>query len=242
MKHVLAPDLQRLDHPAPADRQTPDRPASVGAAAGEEVEGVRARRAGRPRGTRPRRRPSPGRLQTSAAPSVPHTPRESIPKARPSALLATAHRLGQAGRLALDDGPGALGGEVAGPEPGPAGRHDQAGEAAGERRAARAATASTPSAATRWSTTAKPGGDEPLDQRPARTCPRGCPSATPSETVSTFATSERRGIGASGRPSGRRPRADRARRGRGIGGVEDRRCRRRGCRPRPRPRAARSRR
>ena len=43
-----------------------------------------------------------------------------------------AHRLGQAGRVALDDGPGALGRQVARREAGAAGRDDEAGEAVGQ--------------------------------------------------------------------------------------------------------------
>ena len=71
----------------------------------------------------------PGRLQTSAAPTVPHTPRPSMPKGLPGAVAGAAHRLGQPGRLAVDDHPGALGREVAGPEAGAAGGDDEPGEA-----------------------------------------------------------------------------------------------------------------
>ena len=66
----------------------------------------------------------PGRLSTSARPDgAGDAPRQ------PAERVHQAHGLGQAGRLAVDGGPGALRGEVAGPEAGAAGRDDQAGEA-----------------------------------------------------------------------------------------------------------------
>ena len=71
----------------------------------------------------------PGRLQTSAVPTVPHTPRPSMPKGRPRRVAGAPHRLGQAGRLAVDHHAGALGREVAGAEAGAAGGDDDAGEA-----------------------------------------------------------------------------------------------------------------
>ena len=113
-----------------------------------------------------------------------------------------AHGLGQAGRLAVDDRPGALRREVAGREAGAAGRDDQAGEAVGQldagprprcrrrrrRRGGRRRRSPRPAAARRGP---RPSG------------PRGCRATTPSETVSTLAAQAggvaRGGLGHAGR-------------------------------------------
>ena len=98
------------------------------------------------------------------------------------------HGLGQARRLALEGRPGALGGEVARPEPRAPGGDDEAGEAVrtAARRASR--TDSTPSATTIRSTTSNPAASRcSASAAPDRSS--RVPSTTPSDTVITFASS-----------------------------------------------------
>ena len=194
------------------------------------------RRAGRGRARRsasstskPSRAPlaEPGRLQISAAPRAPATPRESIPKPRPSPSLARRIASAMPGRLALDHRARALGREVAGPEAGAAGRDDEPGEAVGEvaERGGHGLDAVGAHAALDHLVAGR--GQTLGEGTAARVVAR--PSATPSETVSTLArsvTTPRRGSRA-------RPPRDRRRR--------RSRCPTRGCRRRPRPRAPRCR-
>ena len=95
----------------------------------------------------------PGRLQIRACPRAPATPRDSMPKPRPSPSLTRRIASASPGRVAFDHGARAFRREVARAEAGAAGRDDETREAVGQRRAARAATVSTPSATTRCSTT-----------------------------------------------------------------------------------------
>ena len=71
----------------------------------------------------------PGRLQTmrGADGAADAAPEHAERLAR--RVAGAAHRLGQAGRFAVDHHPGALGREVAGPEAGAAGGDHDAGEA-----------------------------------------------------------------------------------------------------------------
>ena len=127
-------------------------PWSVRAAAGEQVEGVRRTRAGRPRGTRPRR--SPSRAGCRSAPGRRCRTRRatSMPKPRPPASLAPPHRLGEARGLPSITARVPSGVRSRGPKPVPPVVTTSPAKPPARSRSA-AATASTPSAVTRWSTT-----------------------------------------------------------------------------------------
>ena len=170
------------------------RPRSVSGGGRRRAGRGRAGRRGGPRrGTPPRPTAEPGRLQTSAAPTVPQTPRESIPKGRPPALLARRIASARPGASRSITARVPSGVRSRGPNPvppvvttSPAKPRGQLAERGGDRFDAVAARS-------RGRSTVEARGDEPLDERACPTCRRGVPSATPSETVRTLATSDRRG-------------------------------------------------
>ena len=219
--------------------RAPDQGESVGASTGEEIERVGRDRQDERRDPRPRRDDDPGRLHTSAWPRVPATPRDNMPKPRPSRVAHATDCLDDPGRLAVDHRSRAFRREVARPEPGAAGRHDETGEAVAQ-------------PAERGGDCVRPVGGDRVGQRPRSraamsrsTSARPLlssrdPSATPSETVRTLARSVttslrhgrmlvtmRRDAWRGSRPPGRRRRRCR--------------CPTRGCRPRRRARRARCR-
>ena len=165
-----------------------------------------------------------------AADDAAHAPAEHA-EAPAVGVGGSADGFGQARRLPLDHGAGALGGEVARPEPGTAGREHHPGEAGGEL-AERARDRSTPSR-------------RDLDGRRPRSRPRERGGQRRTRAVLArpvdHAVGHREHLGPQHRQpvtaprrrgSRGRPRRDR-RRGRS-------RCRPRGCRHRPRRRGARS--
>src|SRR5262245_35317521 len=149
----------------------------------------------------------PGRLHTRAFPHVPATPRESMPKLRPSASLARriASAIPGASRSIPARVPSGVRSRGPNPVP-PVVTTSPANPSHNE--ASAVATSSTPSAETRWSTTWYPAAVSRSTSAPPLLSSR-VPSATPSETVSTFAWS----FTAS--------RAHRPGRGQGIVGAED---------------------
>ena len=148
----------------------------------EEAQGVRAARRARRRAARRSPSASPACCTRSPPPTIAgDAPRQ------PPERADQAHRLGQPGRVALDDRAGALGRLVPRGEPGAAGRDDEPGEAAVIARSA-AATASAPSSVTRCSTTSNPASVScSTSARPLASS--RVPWATPSLTVRTFARS-----------------------------------------------------
>jgi len=152
--------------------------------------------------------------------------RPSMPNGLPGVSLTRRMASASPGASRVDDHARALGREVAGPEAGAAGRHDDSGEAghqvAEREREPRRCRRRSPGG----SITAQPASlRRATTFGPARSS--RVPSCTPSETTSTFATSctctiGRRRHAVRVRPAFGLRGEDGAGRGRGVGSAEDR--------------------
>ena len=151
-------------------------------------------------------------------------------EAAAAAVARPPDRLDDARRLALDDGAGALGREVAGAEAGAAGRDDQAREPVGELARARPRPPRRRRRRTRCVDDLVAGRGRAARRARARSCRRGCRRRRRRRRSAPWpasVTDDRVADRARARRPGRRRRRCR--------------CPTRGCRRRPRPRDARCR-
>ena len=179
----------------------------------------------------------PGQLTTSAAPAAARDTAREHAEAASAFVARGADRLGETRRGPLDHNRGALGREVARTETGTAGGDDETGEVVGEL-AHRSGDRLDPVGNRAPFDDVEPAFPERIDERIARAVFAG---------AGDDAVGDRQHLGPArspGSPAARHRRRDRAQLAppqRDRGGRTPR-CRRRGCRLRPRPRAARSRR